>query len=58
MVNDNLSDYLVKSKYSKVLQTGLYQQKYVAFCVPKGGGLTPDPPPPPPLGAPLITATV
>ena len=43
MINNNLSDYLVQSKYSEVLQTALYQQNYVAFCVPKGG-FDPQPP--------------
>ena len=30
-INNNESDYLVQSKYTKVLQTALYQQNYVAF---------------------------
>ena len=28
MINNNLNDYLVKSKYSKVSETALYQQNY------------------------------
>ena len=28
---NNLGDYLVKGKFSKVLQTALYQQNYSAF---------------------------
>ena len=31
VIISNLSDYLVKSKYSKVLQSTLYQQNYVTF---------------------------
>ena len=31
VINNNLSDYLGNCKYSKVLQTTLYQQNYVAF---------------------------
>ena len=62
MINNNLSDYLVKSKYGKVLQTALYQQNYVVlFEFEKGGGFTDclcilgvSPVMPPPLGAPLI----
>ena len=38
MINNNLSDYLVKSKYGKVLQTALYQQNYVSFEFQTGGG--------------------
>ena len=45
MINNNLSDYLVKSKHGKVLQTALNQQNYVVFLVQKGGGLTPQKPP-------------
>ena len=46
MINNNLSDYLVKSKYGKVLQTALYQQNYVVlFEFEKGGVQPPNPPP-------------
>ena len=31
VINNNLSDYLGNCKYSKMLQTTLYQQNYVAF---------------------------
>ena len=31
VININLSDYLVKSKYGKVLQTALDKQNYVVF---------------------------
>ena len=31
VIKNNLSVYLMKSKYSKVLQTALYQQNYVVF---------------------------
>ena len=31
VINNNLSDYLEKGKYSKVLQTALYKQNYVVF---------------------------
>ena len=31
VINNNLSDYLVKNKYGKVLQTALYQQNFVVF---------------------------
>ena len=44
MINNNLSDYLVKSKYNKVLQTALYQQKYVSLSS-KRGGFDPQTPP-------------
>ena len=44
-----LNDYLVKSKYSKVLETALYQQNYIVFWVRKEGVSTPKPPTP--LGA-------
>ena len=45
MIDSNLNDYLVKSKYSKVFETALYQQNYAVFVVPKRGVLTPNPPP-------------
>ena len=48
MSNNNLHDYLVKSKYRKMLETVLYHQ----YDPP-----TP-PPPPPPLGAPLTQTTL
>ena len=52
MTSNNLSKYLVKSKYSKVLQTALYQQNYAVFFFDfqKGRGVRP---PKPPLVAPL-----
>ena len=37
VINNNLSDCLVKSKYGKVLQTALYQQSYVVFLFSKRG---------------------
>ena len=37
MINNNLSDYLVKSKYGKVLQTVLYHQNRLFFEFQKGG---------------------
>ena len=53
MINKKLRDYLVKSKYGKVLQTVLYQQNYVVFlCFKRGGSFDPRTPP---LGAPLHT---
>ena len=48
-INNNLRDYLVKSKYGKMLQTALDQQIYVVFWVPKGGVSTPKTPPCAPL---------
>ena len=53
VINNNLSDYLVKSKYGKVLQTVLYQQNYVVFLSSKRGGGAFDSRNP--LGAPLIS---
>ena len=50
VINNNLSDYLVKSKYGKVLPTALYQQNYVVFLSSKRGV---RPPNPSPLGVPL-----
>ena len=43
VINNNLNDYFVKSNNSKVLQTALYQQNYVAFRIPKEeeGGFRP-----------------
>ena len=40
--HNNLSDYLVKSKYGKVVQTALYQQNYVVFEFQTGGISTPE----------------
>ena len=37
VINNNLNDYLVKSKCGKVLQTALYQQNYVVFLSSKRG---------------------
>ena len=54
MINNTLSDCLVKSKYGKVLQTALYQQNYVAFKFQKEV----RPSTPPSLGAPLLFITV
>ena len=31
VINNNLSDYLEKGKYNKVLQTALYKQNYGVF---------------------------
>ena len=47
MINNNLSDHLVISKYSKVLQTVLYQQNYVVEFQSRGF----QPRKPPLLGA-------
>ena len=44
MINNNLGNYLVKSKYGKVLQTALYQQNYV-FSVLNGRVSTLETPP-------------
>ena len=51
-INNSLSHYLVKSKYSKVLQRALDQQNYrmLFFLSSKRGVLTPNNP----LGAPLV----
>ena len=49
-INNTLSDYLVKSKYGKVLQTVLYQQ-ICCFLSSKRGEFRPLKPP---LGTPLI----
>ena len=43
MINNNLSDYVVKRNMGKVLQTALYQQSYVILVFQKGGS-TPPPP--------------
>ena len=45
MINNNVNDYPVKSKYSRVVETALYQQNYVVFWILKGGVLTPKTPP-------------
>ena len=39
MINNNLRDYLVKSKYSKMLQTARYQQNFLSS---KGSGFNPQ----------------
>ena len=54
VINYCLMDYVVKSKYSKVLQTALYQQNYVVFLVPKGRGFDPRAP----LGVLPVTCIV
>ena len=41
MINNNLRDYLVKSKYSKVFTNLRYINKIVLFFVPKVGGFRP-----------------
>ena len=43
VINNNLSDYLVKSKYGKVLQT-VYINKTMLFFEFQRGGLNPKPP--------------
>ena len=53
MINNNLSDYLVKTKYGKVLQTALCQQNHVVFLSSKRGVSTPESP----LGVPLNVTT-
>ena len=46
MINNNLSDYLAKDKYGKVLQAALYEQNYVVFLSSKReGGFDPRNPP-------------
>ena len=45
MISNNLSDYLVRSKYSKVLQTALYQHSMLFFEFQKGGKADPQTPP-------------
>ena len=44
-INNNYSDYLIQSKYSKVLQTALHHQNYVAFLSTKRKGIRPPKPP-------------
>ena len=41
------SDHSVESKYSKVLQTALYQQNMLLFEFQNGRCSTPETPPPP-----------
>ena len=48
MINNNLSDYLVKSKYGKVLQTVYINKIMLFFEFQRGFD------PQTPLGAPLI----
>ena len=58
MINNNLSDYLVTSKYSKVLATALYQQNYVIFLSSKREGFRPPKPQvETPLDVPLFDGT-
>ena len=45
MINSNLSDYLVKSKYSRVLQTALLYQQNMLILSSKRGGFEPRKPP-------------
>ena len=44
VINNNLRDYVVKSKHGKELQTAIYQQNYVVFRVPKRGVRPPETP--------------